>query len=814
LYVHEYSFTNLSGHFLKIISTFFIYKAIVEKGLMDPYNLLFRKLSESEELWRSITNSSPDHIMILDKELNIQFVNYASPGMAIEDLIGTPLYNYVPEEKQNEVRVILEGVLHTLKDARYETTYTSPEGSTINYESRATPRMISGSVVGLTVAARDITNRKKADEAIQHERDKLTNILDSMEDGIYIVNQDFDIEYINPVLKKDFGHVEGRKCYIYFHGLKEVCQWCKNKEVFKGKTVRWECFSDKTGKTYDLLDTPLKNPDGSLSKLELLRDITNHKKIEEELLSKQHLNQLLIDSLPYPAMLISKDRKVLAANLKAKEAGAKPGKYCWQSFGHTEFIPEKDKQFIAEHNKVPAHCIQCHFCMADESMQGRSHLNVDVLAWDRVWDTHWIPLDNTTYLHYAIDITERRQAEEELLRHREHLVDLVEERTHELKTSYQKLEKEFAVRKATEKKIGLMALFAELNPAPVMRINTIGEVIMANAAAIEILNINLQKTVTLSSILPGADRLDIQSCISNSTTLSLLTKIKDHYYHFIIRGISDLAMGQIYGTDITDQKKAEAETVQASQLALTGELAAGVAHEVNNPINGIINYSQILANRSSTKSEEHRIALLIIKESNRIANIVKELLAFTRTNNEDKRPAHIHEIMNDSLGLIKTHLENKGTTLKVNIPSSLPRVLANPQHLEQVFLNIINNAGYALNQKHTFSNNDKVLEISAEEIVTDNDNYILITFHDKGIGISKELLNNITEPFFTTKPGGKGTGLGLSISKSIISDHGGSLSIESTEGEFTRVTIKLPAATQHNENKPGTNLHNFSKGPK
>ena len=128
-----------------------------------------------------------------------------------------------------------------------------------------------------------IAARVRAEEALRLERDNLINILDAMEDGVYIVNQQYDIQYVNPVLVNDFGPYEGRKCYAYFHDREDACPWCKNQDVFAGKTVRWEWYSFKNQRTYDLIDTPLRNADGSMSKLEIFRDITERKRAEEEL---------------------------------------------------------------------------------------------------------------------------------------------------------------------------------------------------------------------------------------------------------------------------------------------------------------------------------------------------------------------------------------------------------------------------------------------------------------------------------------------------------------------------------------------------
>jgi PAS domain S-box-containing protein len=129
----------------------------------------------------------------------------------------------------------------------------------------------------------DITERKQAEEALQREHDKLTSILDTLPDGVYIVNQQYDIEYINPVIETEFGPINGRKCYSYLHDRTKVCPWCKNEEVFAGQSIRWEWFFSKNKKYYDLFDTPIKNADGSIFKFEMFHDITERKLAEAAL---------------------------------------------------------------------------------------------------------------------------------------------------------------------------------------------------------------------------------------------------------------------------------------------------------------------------------------------------------------------------------------------------------------------------------------------------------------------------------------------------------------------------------------------------
>lgn len=129
----------------------------------------------------------------------------------------------------------------------------------------------------------DITERKQAEEALRIERDKLKNIFEAMEDGVFIINQQYDIQFVNSAFTKEFGMYEGRKCYEYFHDLTETCPGCKSSNVLTAKTVHKEWYSPKNNKTYDQIDTPLKNPDGSISKLKISRDITERKQAEKEL---------------------------------------------------------------------------------------------------------------------------------------------------------------------------------------------------------------------------------------------------------------------------------------------------------------------------------------------------------------------------------------------------------------------------------------------------------------------------------------------------------------------------------------------------
>jgi len=245
--------------------------------------------------------------------------------------------------------------------------------------------------------------------------------------------------------------------------------------------------------------------------------------------------------------------------------------------------------------------------------------------------------------------------------------------------------------------------------------------------------------------------------------------------------------------DITEKMFLQKDAVRTSHLASIGELAAGVAHEINNPVTGIINYAQILANKNTEGTREYDICKRIIKEGERIALITRSLLSFARPGREKKRTVPLKEIIADTITLSGTQMAKEDIKTIIKLPEDLPDTIVNPAQIQQVFLNILSNARHALNKKYPERHENKIIEISAEKIIN-NPSYIKIIFLDYGCGISENIIDKVMNPFFSTEPLGEASGLGLSISYGIIKEHNGKIEIESKEGEFTGVIITLPIA--------------------
>jgi len=246
--------------------------------------------------------------------------------------------------------------------------------------------------------------------------------------------------------------------------------------------------------------------------------------------------------------------------------------------------------------------------------------------------------------------------------------------------------------------------------------------------------------------------------------------------------------------DVTEKKQMEMQLIQADKMASLGELAAGVAHEINNPLSGIISNAEFLQEEIPAESEEQQEEIQeIVDNSQRIKTIVQDLLNFSRQRDSKTYGIlDISSVITSSLNLTEHQIQLDRIKVVKEIGEALPPVRGSFNQIEQVFINLLSNARYALNRKYPDPHEDKTLLIRTNQAEENGRKYVRVEFHDRGIGIPEEDVDKIFNPFFTTKEQGQGTGLGLSISYNIIQEHQGAIRFESKEGEYTKVTVDLP----------------------
>jgi len=260
--------------------------------------------------------------------------------------------------------------------------------------------------------------------------------------------------------------------------------------------------------------------------------------------------------------------------------------------------------------------------------------------------------------------------------------------------------------------------------------------------------------------------------------------------------------------DIADRVVLESQLRQAQKLESLGTLAQGVAHEISNPVMGIIGYADLLKDYFKEEDEATNFISEIISNARSVSDLVKNLLRFSPAQTPIAwEQVRIDELINSTIPLVRPSLEEKDIILKVDIDAELPPVHGSEQEIQQVLLNLLTNACDALNEKYPESHTDKLIMVSARSATCEGLTPIntevgrrepfagvRITVEDHGPGISDHAQERLFDPFFSTKPLGKGTGLGLSISQSIVRDHGGQITVKSKQGAFTQFHVDLPAA--------------------
>jgi len=247
----------------------------------------------------------------------------------------------------------------------------------------------------------------------------------------------------------------------------------------------------------------------------------------------------------------------------------------------------------------------------------------------------------------------------------------------------------------------------------------------------------------------------------------------------------------IYIRDITERIKMQVQLLQTARLAALGEMAAGVAHELNTPLAVIIGDAQLLLRTTPQSDDKYKILEDIETCGQRCKRIVRGLLTFSRQEQYVFQPLNVNEVVKQALSLVAYHIEKSKIRIHLSLDEEIPSVEGNSQQLEQVIVNLL------LNAKQAFDEDEEELEqrITVKTGFDRERNQVFIKVADNGPGIPQEIITKIFDPFFTSKgerKGTKGTGLGLSVSLGIVQKHGGTIAVESEPGNGAEFTVYLP----------------------
>jgi PAS domain S-box-containing protein len=598
---------------------------------------------------------------------------------------------------------------------------------------------------------------------------ELTDVLDTLEDGIYVINNDYIIEFMNKAMVKVFGNGIGKKCHQVINRNDEVCPWCTAADVFeKGETSNEEVHLPALGKTYDLLDLPLRNKDGSISKLSIYRDITSSKDQEKRLRASEQNYRRLFENVGVGVYISSKKGRFLNANRALLDMLGYEDK--------TEFLgidikqdlyvnPEDRKKFqkmIERHGKV------VDYVVAFKRKDGTS-IPVLLTANVRMSQTGNI----LGYEGICVDQSQRQQMEKKL------------------KEAYDFLDNTI-----------------QSSPNAIMCTDMNGNIIMWNHGAEETLGYKASDVIgkmnVVGNLYTGSmarkvmkmmrsdqygGKGKLRSCpmtfkrndgreVEGNLSASIIYDDKGNEIASVGFFVD---LGEMLEMN-TKLRRTQEQLLQSEKLAAMGRLTSQIAHELNNPLYGIMNTLELMKTEISPDNKRRKLLDMSLSETERLADMLRKMLSFSKPDQEERSPVNLNTILDEILLLHKKQLWEHTININATFDEALDRVYASKNQLRQVFLNIISNAKDAMPDGGTLT------------VTTASDTeHVRVLISDTGCGIQEKHLDMIFETFFTTKTDSvKGVGLGLSVCYGFIKDHGGDMLVESEPGQGTTFTIILP----------------------
>jgi two-component system NtrC family sensor kinase len=373
------------------------------------------------------------------------------------------------------------------------------------------------------------------------------------------------------------------------------------------------------------------------------------------------------------------------------------------------------------------------------------------------------------------------KASEELIWLNRNLEDMVRQRTEELSKSEEKYRRIFEGSMDIILVLDLQGRFLDINQA--------GLSILGYASKDELISL-----ATFADLLvPPPDPQQLMEEVSvagfrKDLECTVQNRNGERRTWLLSLTVSRKTDGQVGGfegiaKDITHRKKMEQQLLQADRLASLGELSAGVAHEVNNPLGMILGYTQLLLRNEPENTQDFHDLKTIEKHARNCKRIVEDLLKFARSVETMKGVLQVNDLLREVISVVEHQFKLDNVTIDTELDDSIPALCADGEKLKQVFMNLLMNAKQAMagqGQIHISTGHDSFR------------NEVAIVVADTGAGIPAEISNKIFDPFFTTKPTGQGTGLGLSVSYGIIKDHHGEIELQSTPGKGSTFTITFP----------------------
>ncbi|MBT8365881.1 MAG: PAS domain S-box protein [Deltaproteobacteria bacterium] len=591
-------------------------------------------------------------------------------------------------------------------------------------------------------------------------------ILDAFEDGIYVMNQELVVEYMNSTMIAEFGDGIGKKCHQLLNQTADKCPWCRSDEVFNGKTLRREVYVPRVEKTFYLIEIPFENTNGTMSKLSIYRDITEIKQQEQKLQASLEDFKNLFEHIATGVFISSKEGKFINANQALLDMLGYESKEEFLNIDLPQdlYVRPKDRERFKEIMERDGRVIDYEVKFKRKDGSTLPILLTGHARYDRQGNI-------IGYEGLNVDLTQRKLMEKELKEAYDFMNKIVQSSPNSITATDMK-GNILIWNQATEETLGYQAsevigkmnirkIYPEgvarkvmqmlrsdeyggvgrLSSYPMVYVRRDGEVVEGNLSAAIIYDANGNEIASVGSFVDLRDRLEMERALRHT----------------------------------------QEQLLQSEKLAAMGRLTSQIAHELNNPLYGIMNTLELLKTEISPGNRRRKILEMALSETVRLSELLRKMLSFSKPDQEERHPVDINAVLDEILLLHEKQLRENDINITSKLGAGLGLVNASKNQMRQVFLNMVANARDAMAD-------GGILTVATGAEGKD----VVIDITDTGSGIREEHIDKIFDSFFTTKGEIKGVGLGLSVCYGFIMDHGGDIKVKSQEGVGTTFTITLP----------------------
>lgn len=621
---------------------------------------------------------------------------------------------------------------------------------------------------------RDITERKRMEREIREATKRFEKIAEMGEDGIIVFDEDSRIEFANQIAAEIMGLPKDQILSREFFSLIGK----RDEEFLEEMVMRGEGLGQKVCmemsiqtsqgqvKETEVCIAPTRSEDGRIKTYAYIRDITERKKFERDLKESEEKYRTLFERVRHGLFISTREGNFIDCNQAMLEMTGYQDK--------EEFLKidiAKDLYVNPEDRKTFRELVERLGFVKDFEVEFKKKNGEKITI---LLTAHAKGDEKEKIIGYEglnIDITDRKRMERELKEANEFLTNLIESSVDGIIVTDMK-----------------------------------GDILIFNRGAENMLGYKSEEVVgkmNIRSIYPPGVAKEVMEKLKSPdyggvgklTSFPISHRRKDGE---LVEG--DLSASLIYNEkgkeiasvgifkDLRERLRMERELqktqqalLQSEKLAAMGRLTSQIAHELNNPIYGIMNTLELLKTEIPPESKRRRILELSLSETQRLSEMLRNMLSFSKPEEEKRRPIKINELVEGILLVMEKQMRESNIKVETDFDSEIPEVMASTSQMRQVMLNMIKNAKEAMPKGGTLTVR------TAKE-----DNKVWIQIQDTGIGIPEEFRDKIFEAFFTTKQKVKGVGLGLSVCYGIIKDHGGEINVESEEGKGATFTIRLP----------------------